>query len=125
MTKLATVGHPSWIAPTLQNSWTNYSSISNQAGYYRDQFGIVHLRGLITGGTTTVNTTLFTLPSGYRPAYNQLFVTRASNASKTAEGAARVDVWSNGEVKIVTGDVASFGTGAWVSLDGLHFSTKK
>jgi hypothetical protein len=36
-----------------------------QAGFYKDAFGIVHLEGLVKKGSGPV---IFTLPSGYRPA---------------------------------------------------------
>ena len=55
-----------FIAPTLLNSWVNFDvAINNSAGYYKDAFGIVHLRGLVKTGT--VGLAIFALPVGYRP----------------------------------------------------------
>lgn len=55
-----------WIAPTLQNSWTNYGSPWEEAAY-RKISGIVHIRGLVKPGTIGNTTPIFTLPAGYRP----------------------------------------------------------
>lgn len=60
-----------WIAPTLVNSWANFGSGYETAAYLKDPLGFVHLKGLITGGTT--NTTAFTLPAGYRPGANAIY----------------------------------------------------
>lgn len=63
-----------WITPTLLNGWT--SGISTQVQYMKDQFGFVHLRGVITGGT--VGSPAFILPSGYRPFQTVLWVANNS-----------------------------------------------
>lgn len=49
-------------ATPLINGWVAGSSAP---GYFKDEFGIVHLRGAIKSGTTSV--TAFVLPSDYRP----------------------------------------------------------
>lgn len=52
--------------PAFQNSWVNESpTTETTAAFYKDPFGVIHLKGLITGGT---NSTIFTLPAGYRPS---------------------------------------------------------
>lgn len=54
-----------WIKPTLLNGWTNkVASVYAPAGYYKDELGIVHLRGYLTKGVSGV---IFELPVGYRP----------------------------------------------------------
>lgn len=66
------VGGPpeDWHAATLLNGWSDYGGIFAPAGYYKDGLGVVHIRGLIAGGTTTASTVLFTLPAGYCPPYS-------------------------------------------------------
>jgi hypothetical protein len=54
-----------FIAPTLLNSWVNYGSGFMNAGYMKDEFGFVHIRGTLKSGT--FNNVAFTLPVGYRP----------------------------------------------------------
>lgn len=98
-----------WVAPTLLNSWVNYGGGYNNAGYFKDSLGIVHLRGLIKDGTATGGTTLFTLPVGYRPAARELFNAQSNGAL------GRIDVTTVGTVSI------QMGSNAWISLDGLTF----
>lgn len=108
---------PSWTAPTFQNSWTNYGSEWNTAGYYKDANGVVHLRGLVKSGSIGA---IFTLPSGYRPTATWLFIC-ASNSSATPPGYARVDVNNSGVVSLNTYSANS--NNGWVSLDGITFAT--
>ena len=59
---------PSFTDATLTNGWVAGSSAP---GYFKDEFGIVHLRGAIKSGTTLV--AAFVLPSGNRPAVTCVF----------------------------------------------------
>jgi hypothetical protein len=60
-----------WTALSYVNSWADYGAGWSTGAYCKDQFGFVHLKGLIKNGT--VGATIATLPAGYRPAYRQLF----------------------------------------------------
>lgn len=100
------------IAPTLQNSWTNYGAAYQGAGYWKDKCGVVHLCGLIKGGTTTAETVIFTLPVGYRPAVSEKFFAVSMNAICI------IDVYGTGNVAIKTGADAS-----WLSLSGISFKS--
>lgn len=53
-----------WTAPTLGGSWVNYGS-GFRTARYRKIGDIVEIEGLVKSGTT--GSTIFTLPSGYRP----------------------------------------------------------
>lgn len=97
-----------WQAPALVNSWVNFGSGYQDAGYYKDQFGIVRLRGMIMSGT--VGAACFVLPVGYRPAARVLLSTISNGA------AGRVDVYTTGEVAPI-----SPSANAWVSLENLSF----
>lgn len=97
-----------WTAPTMINGWVNYNAgVFNPCGYFRDKFGVVHLRGLIMSGT--VPSTVFTLPAGYRPPYRELYHMHATG------GAGRLDVLATGEVYV------SAGTASYIQLDGIQF----
>ncbi|QAT43432.1 pyocin knob domain-containing protein [Aminipila luticellarii] len=77
--EIATTKQEDWIAPTLQNGWTNQGTLP--CGYYKDSFGVVRLRGRITGGTFANDTTIFTLPVGYRPSCDETHYTFFYNGS--------------------------------------------
>ena len=59
---------PSFTNATLTNGWVAGSSAP---GYFKDEFDIIHLRGAIKSGTTSV--AAFVLPSGNRPAVTCVF----------------------------------------------------
>jgi hypothetical protein len=108
----------SFLAPSLLNSWTNYGSGIQTAGYMIDALGFVHLRGSIAPGTTSDGTNLFQLPLGFRPASRLIFQCNAASGSNNGSSA-RVDVYANGNAQI-------FGYpsgGIIVSLDGIVFPT--
>lgn len=96
-----------FIAPTLLGTWVNYGGGFNDAGYYKDPLGIIHLRGLVKSGT--VPSSIFTLPAGYRPTAEEIFSVVANDAF------GRVDVDASGNV------VCKVGNNAFISLDGITF----
>lgn len=102
----------SWIAPTLLNGWQNYGSILNSAGYWKDSYGVVHLRGVVKSGTA--GTIIFVLPSGYRPTARELFPSLSGDSGgNTVLG--RVDISSLGEIYHYGGGTA------FLTLDGMSF----
>jgi hypothetical protein len=100
-----------WTAPTLLNSWVNYGGSRQTAGYYKDKFNVVHLRGVIKSGTTTNPTILFNLPAGYRTTLGEYF----SVSSNGAFGSCFID--NDGNVYFEAG------SNAWFSLCGITFKT--
>lgn len=104
---------PTWISPTLGNSWVNFGGSYTTAGYYKDNEGIVRLRGVIKNGT--LSTAIFTLPVGFRPAAQHYFI------SVGGAGLSAVLVGSDGVVQV--GAYIASGTNAYVSLDQISFST--
>jgi hypothetical protein len=99
-----------WHAATLQNKWVNYGAPYNSAAYTLTDDGWVRLRGLVKSGT--LDTSIFTLPVGYRPPAQCLFP-----ISTSPDTVGRVDVHADGRVMATTGNVS------WMSLDGLAFAT--
>ena len=97
-----------WTAATYQNSWVSYGSPFSAARYIKDDLGVVHLDGLVKNGT--IGTTIFTLPVGYRPAYQQLFA-----ACTNPNTIGRIDVQTDGQV------VTNGGSNVWISLAGITF----
>lgn len=58
-------------AAVFQNSWVNFGTSDAPASYYIDPWGVVHLKGTVKSGT--LNTTIFTLPAGFRPQVREIF----------------------------------------------------
>ena len=94
--------------PAFENSWVNFGSGYETAAFYKDPFGVVHIKGLVKSGTGLV-TNVFTLPAGYRPSVVLYFPT----ASNSAFGMATL--LANGSVRL------DIGSTTWVSLDGISF----
>ena len=66
-----------WIEPTLVNNWVPFDATDDSVvKYYKDNFGVVHLAGLLKTGEA--NTSPFTFPVGYRPETLIYFTTRSS-----------------------------------------------
>lgn len=97
--------------PVFQNGWANFGSGFTTAGYWKDKEGIVHLRGLIAGGTTAGGTILFNLPVGYRPSSGRMMFAVLNNYNT-----GRIDINTNGDVFV---DLLS--SNAWVNLTGIYF----
>jgi hypothetical protein len=101
------VGDPG--APVFKNAWVNFAAGEALAGYWRDPFGFVTLKGVIKTGT--INTACFTLPPGYRPLEKQLVATISNGAI------GRLDVTTAGAVIPVSGNNAYF------ALNNISFPT--
>jgi hypothetical protein len=97
-----------------RTAWTNYAAPSfNAAAFYKDPWGIVHVRGLVrqaqSGIIPPACSNIFTLPAGYRPAREEIF------AATSADAFGSVRVLTNGAVNMTVGN------GVWISLDGISF----
>ena len=104
-----------WQTPALQSGWAPYGNGYNPPAYFKDSMGIVHLRGMVTNGT--LQSAIFTLPVGYRPANRELLLVGCfmPNPATRDSGFGRVDVASDGQV------IAWEGRKEWLSLDGITF----
>src|SRR5207247_3142301 len=97
------------IAPSLLNGWTNYSPAHQEAAFFKDPFGFVHLNGVIKGGKVGGGSPILVLPPSYRPAKYILFSVTAAGQHGEAQVAA------NGNVTLQSGG------NAWLSLNGISF----
>lgn len=103
-----------WITPTLQNSWTKYGDAAfASVAYRKDVTGKITLRGFVLKASGAAGTTIFTLPTGFRPLKHQMWPCQNSS------GIERVDVRSTGAV-IYQGAQAAL---TWLSLDPISFWT--
>lgn len=96
--------------PAFLNSWVNFGSNWQDAGFSRDGFGWVHLRGIIKSGV--VGSAAFMLPPGYRPALSETFIVRSNG---TTGG---VEVLADGSVIPVAPS-----NNTYVSLSNVRFRT--
>jgi hypothetical protein len=105
--------------PAFASGWLNFGEFTYQAvGFRKDRDGIVHLRGAGTKGSNAPRSTMFTLPSGYRPARHEVFAAASTNgAGAQAPSGGIVDVYPDGSV-VVLGDTDD----NFVSLSGISFT---
>lgn len=106
-----------WETPTLLNSWVEYNPSFSAPAYYKDPWGVVHLRGVIANGSA-VDATMFTLPAGFRPADAAIF-TGACSA-----GPCRINVTSGGNVSQAASVGGWNSATGWVSIDGITFKAE-
>lgn len=95
-----------------------YSEAAHDS-YWRDTEGVVHLQGLIKATAAiaaNANPNLLTLPSGYRPVFNQIFSTRVAGGNGT-----EIRVLTTGVVQLF--NTLAMASGDWLSLDGVTFRT--
>lgn len=104
-----------WLAPTLVNSWANVGGGTESVAYFKDQNGIVHLKGQLEGGSAA--TVAFTLPAGNRPLGSIRAYGGRANTSG-GEVPLSVDIATNGEVTINTAVIS------WADLGGISFATR-
>jgi hypothetical protein len=94
-----------WVAPTLAGSWANqFGAPYAQAGYQKDDTGIVSLRGTLNSGTGTI----FTLPTNFRPEADQFFGVYGNGSM------ARILITSAGVVSLSAGT-------APIDISGINF----
>ena len=102
-----------WVpVASFSNSWVNTGGGTPPVSCFKDQNGVVHLRGSLSSGT--LNAAMCTLPTGYRPYY-------------TTQRFPAVITGVNGYIDITAAGVVTSVGGAsnsWVSLDGISFPTQ-
>jgi hypothetical protein len=84
-----------WTVLTLSASWTHQAG---QSVSYRKVGDMVQLRGRMDGGLS--NTTVFTLPTGYRPPFD--VVLAIAGVASGAWGAASALLGATGALSILT-----------------------
>lgn len=117
--------------------WATYSTTYDDARYYKDAAGIVHLSGLVKSlsaiDADNAAQAIFTLPAGFRPVKRLLAIVQAGLTG--GQGFARLDILPTGEVMINSGvgfsnaapavatyyDPTDAITVGWVTLTGISF----
>jgi phage repressor protein C with HTH and peptisase S24 domain len=99
------VGKPG--EPAFENGCGNiFPGDVTEVGFYKDPFGVVHMRGYVDGCTGGL---ILILPPGFRPRETEFFVSVTGNST-----AGLVEVTDEGEV---------FGFGAETGLSNIEFRT--
>jgi hypothetical protein len=114
--------------------WHNLGGSFAPASFYRDQLGIVHLRGVVVlpievaGVSDPLELNIFRLPAGYRPSTHQIFSVAGQSIDSDGTNdasAARVDVNPTGLVVDILDCGSSnndcAGNGGFLSLSGIDF----
>ena len=100
----------------LVNGWTG-APFSTSNAQYREVSGVVHLKGAVGGGSSSV---MFTMPSGVRPATDVYIPVDLCNA---AQG--RLHISSGGVVDVEVPSTGTFSDAqCFTSLDGVWFVAK-
>jgi hypothetical protein len=107
-----------WAPLTLENGWTVFASgVYGTPSYTKDHEGFVHLSGALDGQGRT-STRFATLPAGFRPNAQYVWVRAASTNGASDPQLVDLYIPNTGEM------YAEAGTGAnmkFVSLEGVTF----
>lgn len=106
--------------PSFENSWANASGYET-AAFYKDPFSRVYLKGSVASGATS--STVFTLPTGYRPGGLLSFVgsgdlSGGGGSGRHGDQSLEITIASDGSVDIIFG---GGGTAVYVSLDDISW----
>lgn len=98
----------------LKNSWRTASDPNSPLRYFKDINSVVHLQGVIAGGTTAWGTEFFTLKEGYRPKILTYGLVLLDDGSI---GYVRIE--PNGQVRKGKGNDEQWKK--WTCFDGIAF----
>ena len=115
-----------------QNSaapWQNFGAPFATAGFYKDQLGIVHLKGLVSNGDFVAvdpqRIPIFRLPPAYAPTNQRVFPSVGRNHAGQEVAQARIDVQPNGlvvfEQDCQSPSVDCSADGEYLTLDAISF----
>jgi len=104
------VGKPG--EPAFETGVSNTSSVTSEAGFFKDNFGLVHLQGTVNAATGKL---LFTLPPSFRPLDQICFAVPAFVGGLTFK-VNRVCVRADGNIYNDRGEGTEY-----LGLDGFSF----
>lgn len=109
----ASTAFPGWNSVSFQNSWSDAGFPSPLCSYYKDAFSVVRLQGGAIRGSNS-SATIFTLPSGYRPASVMIFPVYGEVSSVATLSIVTIDT---------SGNVSMLPAGNTVGLNNITFQT--
>jgi hypothetical protein len=117
------VGQTPWIRAQLATPWKHFADSNanwSHVEYRKTSHNTVRVRGMVTGGSATTNTALFTLPSDLRPPKSLIFSVK--NKGSAGQGSnARINVTGSTGVVEYIGATESTQSSDWISLSGIEF----
>jgi len=112
-------------------AWHNWGNEFATAGFYKDQLGIVHLKGLIVAPFGSASkaprfSSIFRLPAGYAPTAFRIFASEGSSFETGLDVApSRINVRTDGMVEMEqdcdTNGYECSADGGYFTLDGITF----
>lgn len=99
-----------WIELDLLNGWLD-TGFGREPSYRLDEFGVLHMKGLATGGTSTNGTIVGYLPIGRRPNSIRYFTCFQSILSPPLN----IAIYTDGSIQI------NNSTGGNISFDQINF----
>jgi hypothetical protein len=107
--------------PVFENGWENLGSPEHEnAGFFKDHEGIVHLKGTVKPGPSA--SVIFKLPPGFRPpAGKKIEVAATCAGGPCKEGVFPLQIFGPGLLPGFDGAVEAFTGGTFVGLDGVTF----
>jgi len=102
-----------WTNLTLVSPWAFLGNPYATPQYTKTNDNVVQLKGLIAGGSTTYDSTLATLPAGFRP--KERILTTVANSGAYS----RIDILANGEIHF------EGSSNGWYSLDNICFPAEQ
>jgi hypothetical protein len=109
--QILAMSQTAWISPVFQNAWIDYGNNYESAGYMKDEFGFVTLKGMIYNGLLTK--AAFILPAGYRPVQIIPRATQAHDGTNVVH--AGIEIKPTGNIDVM------YGGNTWVKLNGIRF----
>lgn len=115
-----------WLEPSNNQARTNLAFLNGWSNLDTSFWGfasaakingVVHLFGLIKGGTLSPGVPLFQLPVGMRPSFGSHLM----NTRCAGNGMVRLDIYDNGFCAY--GGEASGSPTSWTTLSGMCFAT--
>jgi hypothetical protein len=93
-------------------TWNNFSASDSTAAFFRDQAGMVHLKGVVSCPHAVTNPNILQLPAGYQPQLSSFFPVDVNGTANS-----ELSIAPDGEVVVSPNP----GANAYVSLDGISF----
>ena len=96
--------------PAFNTGWGNATVNFQRVGFWKDQFGVVHLQGNAVRSSGTA-TDIFVLPAGYRPNHFENFAVYGNMGTAAGIAITGPSDASPGAIRLVAGDATFIGLG--------------